>query len=493
MLAALGGHGSVVLWDTTDGKLLRSIPEKTAEKKDINGFPIPIELENRITQFALSPDHKLLAAAFYGKDGPVCFWETKTGKKLRTFQGSDYAVRDMAFSPDGRLLALASQNALRVWEVSTAKELWQLPIDGNQLFGISFSPDSRILAGGLIFMVRMWDAATGREISPTPEHRQGIGFVALSPDGRTVITEGQSVGGVPGSGGPGEDAPSLRYWQATTGMALLQPPGQGRRFPPLAALSADGRTFAGWGKDHSLQLWDVTSGKELHRLPIDGEPEFWAISPNGTHLLVGGKERNRELEKRIVRFRVWDVSTGKPLGEPVQAHQGTVWSVAFSPDGTQFATVGSTDRTIRLWEVATQRQHRELKIDGDTGALWHVAYSPDGKSLAGAGNNDEIQFWEVATGKLQSKIAGPQARGKLQSGVYALLFTPDGKTLIATDNFGKIFFWDVATGALRLEWKAHQFRVSVLAISSDGKVLLSRGATTALVWDVAELLKGNHP
>jgi WD40 repeat protein len=74
-----------------------------------------------------------------------------------------------------------------------------------------------------------------------------------------------------------------------------------------------------------------------------------------------------------------------------------------------------------------------------------------------------------------------------------LVVTPDGKTLIATDNFGNVFFWEVATGTLRLEWKAHQSRVNQLAISADGKVLLTRGATTALTWDVAELLKGNQP
>src|SRR5262249_57949296 len=107
-------------------------------------------------------------------------------------------------------LALASKNAFRVWKVSTGKECWNVPIRGNHLFGIAFSPDSSTLAGGLVFMVRMWDSATGKEISPAPEHRQGLGFVALSPDGRTVITEGQSVGGVPGAGGPGEEAPRLR-------------------------------------------------------------------------------------------------------------------------------------------------------------------------------------------------------------------------------------------------------------------------------------------
>src|SRR5262249_38124979 len=121
-----------------------------------------------------------------------------------------------------------------------------------------------------------------------------------------------------------------------------------------------------------------------------------------------------------------------------------------------------------------------------------VAFSPDAKTLAAGGTYNAIQLWDVTTGQELPSLSNPQVEEKHQSGIYALLFTPDGKTLVASDNFGKIFFWDIATGRLNLEWKAHQFRVSRLALSADGNILVSMGATTAVVWDVPALLKGNH-
>jgi WD40 repeat protein len=160
-----------------------------------------------------------------------------------------------------------------------------------------------------------------------------------------------------------------------------------------------------------------------------------------------------------------------------------------SPDSKILATVGHHDSTIRLWDVATQRELHQFKNENKTGAIWLVAFSPDAKTLATGGTYSAIQLWDVASGKELPKLSNPQIKEKHQSGIYALLFTPDDNTLIATDNFGKIFLWDKATGRLKHELKAHQFRVSRLALSANGKVLVSLGATTAIVWDMSSLLQ----
>jgi WD40 repeat protein len=118
-----------------------------------------------------------------------------------------------------------------------------------------------------------------------------------------------------------------------------------------------------------------------------------------------------------------------------------------------------------------------------------VAFTRDSGVLALAGLDPEVLFWEVPSGKELPKLAGPELRKKQQSGVYALVFSPDGKRVIASDNNGKLFIWERDSGQLVKEWQAHQFRVSQLALSADGKVLVSRGASTALVWDLGGLLK----
>src|SRR5262249_5533899 len=157
----------------------------------------------------------------------------------------------------------------------------------NQAFGIGFSPDGRLLAVGQIFKVGLWETARGRERCPFPEHAAGVGFVALSADGRTVLTAGQSVGIVPGSGASLPAAPGLRYRDAATGTGLVPLPGRDQHFPPLMALSADQRTLACWAKQGVVGVWDVPSGKELGQLSYEGEPDVCALSDKGEFLVLG--------------------------------------------------------------------------------------------------------------------------------------------------------------------------------------------------------------
>src|SRR5262249_32719869 len=135
-LASMEPHGPIILWSLKDGKAKRRFEGKKGEIKVEDRVITRRDLAEEITEFAFSPDGKMVAASFYGKDGPVRIWDAHTGKLLRTIRGSDYAVRDMAFSPDSKMLALASQNGLRLWEAATGKERWNLTVRGNQVFGI---------------------------------------------------------------------------------------------------------------------------------------------------------------------------------------------------------------------------------------------------------------------------------------------------------------------------------------------------------------------
>jgi WD40 repeat protein len=347
------------------------------------------------------------------------------------------------------------------------------------MFGIAFSPDGKTLAGGQISLVQMWDVSTGREICPIPEHRAGVGFVQLSPDGRIVTTEGQAIGGA-----------GLRYWQARTGMQMAAPPEGEKTFPPLADLSADGKVLASWGEKNTILLFDVPTGKELNKIPFEGDEARCTLSPNGDLLVLRTRDPMRDVLKGDNRLQLWTVDTGKCLGM-FEGHKGLVWTQQFSPDGKTLATLGYHDKTIRIWDVNTQKEL--LKFPTEKSAIFAIAFSRDAQTLAGAGNDEDIRLWDLKKGKELPRLSNNHVKEKLQSGVHALLFTPDGKTLIATDNHGKVFLWDLASGDLRVEWKAHQFRVTFLAMSDDGKVLLTKGATTALVWDIPEVLKGNHP
>jgi WD40 repeat protein len=161
--------------------------------------------------------------------------------------------------------------------------------------------------------------------------------------------------------------------------------------------------------------------------------------------------------------------------------------VHFSPDGKVLASINAHDHTLDVWEVATQKKLFHFKPKPRTG--WWLTFSRDSRVLAVTGLDPEVVYLDVPSGKELPKMPEAELAKKQPGGSYALVFSPDGKQLITSDNFGKVFVWQRDTGRLVTEWQAHQFRVSRLALSANGKVLLTRGASTALVWDLDGLLK----
>ena len=93
--------------------------------------------------------------------------------------------------------------------------------------------------------------------------------------------------------------------------------------------------------------------------------------------------------------RLWDVTSGQCL-KILQGHTNGVWSVAFSPDGQTLAS-GSDDHTVRLWDVTSGQCLKILQ--GHTNGVWSVAFSPDGQTLASGSQDETIKLWDVQTGE----------------------------------------------------------------------------------------------
>jgi WD40 repeat protein len=430
-LASGDRQGRVVLWATATGRRQTSV-----------------DISSPVNRLAFSMDGSRLLVAT-DREAVVC--SVPDGKVL-VRMAHPAPVLDIAMSRDGKLIATAAGETVRLW-ASDGSRTFELSQRDGFVAGLAFSADDRfVIAGGQSGRLRWWNTRSGMLASERPAQHAAVRSVVASPDGRWVAAGG--------------DEDTVRLWDAPWPVPMRRLSKNDGEVSN-AAFSADGRSAITAHMSGMVRLWDVATGALQREFKADpGEVVSALLSPDGKHVVTAGAQAGAQL---------WDAGSGQAVRSLLPPGR-QVNSATFSADGTTLATA-SSDGVVRLFGAEGRELPREFRDGGSDSLI--TAFSRDGRWLATGSADGQVRLWNVADGKLVRRLAG-------QEQVYGLAFDPRASVLASAGPEGSVRLWNIDNGAplAQLEAPGHS-RVVSLDYSSDGQFLLAAHEDGVVqLWDV---------
>jgi len=283
------------------------------------------------------------------------------------------AISALAWSPDGKLVALGAFQEVRLVDSATSQTIATLPGHAEQVRAVAWSPDGTLIAaaGGLPAQkgeIKLWNAASRAVLHTITGHRDCIYAAVFSPDGKTLATASYDK--------------LIKIWDTATGQEIRTLKDHIDAIYALA-FSPDGQRLISAAADRSVKVWNPATGERLYTMsePIDGLNAI-AISPKGDLVAAAGLDKN---------IRIWQLGpTAATLKSTLIAHEDSVLQLSWSPDGKVLISSGA-DRTIKAFSVPDLEQLTDWPHQSD----WVTAlkFSPDGKQFAAGRFDGSLQFY----------------------------------------------------------------------------------------------------
>jgi eukaryotic-like serine/threonine-protein kinase len=321
-------------------------------------------------------------------------WQECLGDELRSVGGTNEVVVDVALSPDGRQLATALVDTIRIWDTASGRALTEFPRGGtvSPKRSVGFAMDGQ----WLVTQGPAGQLGPGASLQPTYqppgiEIRETSGWtvvtnlapatdetpMVVSADGRIAVTCGTNV---------------LQAWDLARGTCRELADAEAALYN--LAVSADGSRVAYspalpfFNRPGPIGVWDVERDERLTLATLQDASSL-AISPDGTWVASGHYSGD---------LRFYRLGTPEIIG-PISAHRGMIHGLVFSPDGTTLATGGS-DQLIHLYRTGTSNRLQTLR--GHESEVHSVVFSRDGQTLVSGSKDGTAKFWR--TDSTQTRI-----------------------------------------------------------------------------------------
>jgi WD40 repeat protein len=406
---------------------------------------------------AFSPDGKVLAISAWNH--PVRLWDVASGKLLRRLDNGEYGFHGgtaLTFSRDGKFL-LGKSSGIWVWNLATGKRT-QTIYGPDSTAVIAISPNGKVVAGGggpILF----WDIATGKEILRLDYPLRWVDQLVFSPDGKTLAALTRERPKSPDNSRAIDGAVAL--WDVATGKELAN-----REKVRPGALFGDGKRYTQAGKDGRIQVCDLTRKDPLRKLQT--RELNHVVSRDGKFLA--------SIDNQQV-VRVWDGGTGRlikridgdrsPEAETREGYHLTYYPCAFSPDGKLLATGciddGNQAGGVRLWDVT--RGKELLPAQDHFAAITCLAFAANGKTVVSGSRDRTVCLWDASTGRFLRRFTGHQGT------IDAVALSGHGKVLASSSQDRTVRLWETATGRQLHRVQRPGGHVASLCFLEGGKVL----------------------
>ncbi|KAG4436380.1 hypothetical protein IFR05_008136 [Cadophora sp. M221] len=406
-------------------------------------------------------------------------------------------VNDIAFTPDGRLVASGTTSEIvRLWDVASKATRGTFEGQTDKVSSVAISPDgTKIASGSDDASVMVWDFKTRAVLYTLRGHSRWVNSVKFSPNGKLLASASMDE--------------TIRIADALKGEELEVFDGHSSCVN-VVAFSPDSSLIASGSVDQLVRLWDLKK-KEI-RLILDGHSgvvNSVCFSPNGKQVLSGSDDKT---------CRVCDTVTGAEC-YVLRGHMKKVTAVTFSPDGQLMAS-GSDDKTVRLW--VTNTGELLATLIGHTSGINAVTFSPDSRLLASGSFNDEIRLWDAMTGNARGtfddfdekpKFSSPLDQQLALTGLHEILssesldnvrspffceslkghsstincvvFSPNDQLIATGSQDGLIKLW-AREGTERWKLEGHSGSINHLAFSPDSCLAASASIDrTVKLWNTS--------